>query len=69
MTGLRFLTAGESHGPKLAAILEGMAAGLAVTRQTIDRSCSAPPAGVRVGWAHADRTRSRGGSRQGCSPA
>ena len=36
MTGLRFLTAGESHGPKLTAILEGMAAGLAVSRETID---------------------------------
>ncbi len=28
MSLLRFLTAGESHGPKLTAILEGMIAGL-----------------------------------------
>jgi hypothetical protein len=30
MSQLRFLTAGESHGPKLTAILEGMVAGLPV---------------------------------------
>lgn len=32
---LRFLTAGESHGPELTAILEGMPAGLAVTSEAI----------------------------------
>ena len=34
---LRFLTAGESHGPCLTAILEGMPAGLPLTREAIDR--------------------------------
>jgi len=34
---LRFLTAGESHGPCLTAILEGMPAGLPLTLETIDR--------------------------------
>jgi chorismate synthase len=34
---LRFLTAGESHGHSLVAILDGMPAGLALTRETIDR--------------------------------
>jgi chorismate synthase len=34
---LRFLTAGESHGPSLIAILEGMPAGLPLTAQVIDR--------------------------------
>ncbi len=34
--GIRFLTAGESHGPSLAAILEGMPAGLALTSEHID---------------------------------
>ena len=29
---LRFLTAGESHGPKLVAILEGLPAGLKTYR-------------------------------------
>ncbi len=37
MTGLRFLTAGESHGPALTAILEGMIAGLPLAAATIDR--------------------------------
>ncbi|MDX9867832.1 MAG: chorismate synthase [Kiritimatiellia bacterium] len=32
---LRYLTAGESHGPALTAILEGMPAGLAVTEELI----------------------------------
>lgn len=34
---LRFLTAGESHGPELTAILEGMPAGLTIDRQEINR--------------------------------
>ena len=37
MTLLRFLTAGESHGPLLTAILEGMIAGLPITAEAIDR--------------------------------
>ena len=32
---LRFLTAGESHGPELTAILEGMPAGLAIDREAL----------------------------------
>ena len=34
---LRFLTAGESHGPSLTAILDGMPAGLAITPDIIDK--------------------------------
>jgi chorismate synthase len=34
---LRFLTAGESHGPSLTAILDGMPAGLPVTPAIIDQ--------------------------------
>jgi chorismate synthase len=34
---LRFLTAGESHGPSLTAILDGMPAGLPLTASIIDR--------------------------------
>ncbi len=34
---LRFLTAGESHGPALTAILEGLPAGLRLSTTTIDR--------------------------------
>ncbi len=33
---LRFLTAGESHGPQLTAILDGMAAGVALSSADID---------------------------------
>ena len=34
---LRFLTAGESHGPQLTAILEGMPAGLSLTAEDVNR--------------------------------
>jgi chorismate synthase len=34
---LRFLTAGESHGPSLTAILDGMPAGLSITSDVIDQ--------------------------------
>jgi chorismate synthase len=34
---LRFLTAGESHGPALVAILEGIPAGLVLSPEVIDR--------------------------------
>jgi chorismate synthase len=33
----RFMTAGESHGPGLTAVVEGMPAGLELTRDDIDR--------------------------------
>ncbi|HKG36986.1 MAG TPA: chorismate synthase [Solirubrobacterales bacterium] len=33
----RFTTAGESHGPGLVAIVEGLPAGLALDRETLDR--------------------------------
>ena len=34
---LRFLTAGESHGPSLTGVLEGMPAGLALDSACLDR--------------------------------
>ncbi len=34
---LRYLTAGESHGPGLVAILEGVPAGLELNENMIDR--------------------------------
>lgn len=34
---LRFLTAGESHGPQLTAILDGMAAGVPLSSADVDR--------------------------------
>src|ERR1700730_2526090 len=33
----RFVTAGESHGPGLVAVVEGLPAGLGVDRETLDR--------------------------------
>src|SRR4051812_31923201 len=37
MTTFRFTTAGESHGPGLTAIVEGMPAGLELDREALDR--------------------------------
>ena len=37
MAALRFTTAGESHGPGLVAIVEGLPAGLELDRERIDR--------------------------------
>jgi chorismate synthase len=37
MTAFRFTTAGESHGPGLVAIVEGMPAGLELEREALDR--------------------------------
>lgn len=37
MTTFRFTTAGESHGPGLVAIVEGMPAGLTLEREALDR--------------------------------
>lgn len=36
MSRLRWTTAGESHGPELVAVLEGMVAGLSLTTEDID---------------------------------
>jgi chorismate synthase len=37
MSAFRFVTAGESHGPGLVAIVEGVPAGLALDREALDR--------------------------------
>ena len=46
---LRFLTAGESHGPSLTAILEGMPAGLPLTPEVIDRELARRQKGYGAG--------------------
>ncbi len=46
---LRFLTAGESHGPALAAILEGMPAGLPLSGEDIDRDLQRRQKGYGAG--------------------
>ncbi len=47
--GLRFLTAGESHGPGLVAILEGMPAGLTLAASDIDPDLARRQRGVGAG--------------------
>lgn len=46
---LRFLTAGESHGPALIAILEGLPAGLSISPQIIDIELSRRQRGFGAG--------------------
>ncbi len=46
---LRFLTAGESHGPSLTAILEGIPAGLAITPDIINRELERRQKGYGAG--------------------
>lgn len=49
MTNLRYLTAGESHGPALVAILEGLPAGLALDEAFIDQELGRRQAGYGAG--------------------
>ena len=46
---LRFLTAGESHGPALTAILEGIPAGLTLSPEMIDRELTRRQKGIGSG--------------------
>lgn len=46
---LRFLTAGESHGPQLTAILDGMAAGIPLSSTDIDRDLAKRQVGYGAG--------------------
>lgn len=46
---LRFLTAGESHGPGLVAILEGLPAGLQLKAEVIDRDLARRQKGYGAG--------------------
>jgi chorismate synthase len=65
---LRWLTAGESHGPALTAILEGMPAGVEVTTAAIDRDLARRRLGVGRGARQnfeQDRVTLQGGVRHG----
>ncbi|HEX2998349.1 MAG TPA: chorismate synthase, partial [Anaerolineales bacterium] len=46
---LRFLTAGESHGPSLTAILDGMPAGLPITPEIINKELARRQQGYGAG--------------------
>jgi len=65
---LRYLTAGESHGPALTAIVEGLPAGLAVTADCVDRQLARRQGGYGRGKRMAieqDRVRILSGVRGG----
>jgi len=49
LTILRFLTAGESHGPRLTGVLEGLPAGFAVERERIDEDLARRQGGAGSG--------------------
>jgi len=68
MGRLRYLTAGESHGPALVAIVEGLPAGLALSSAEIDRELARRQRGHGRGGRQRierDRVRFRGGLRFG----
>lgn len=61
---LRFLTAGESHGPQLTAILDGLVAGVPLSSADIDRDLAKRQVGYGAGprmKIEADRARITGG--------
>jgi len=65
---LRWLTAGESHGPALVAILEGMPAGVEVTTAVIDGDLARRRLGMGRGARQsfeADKVTLQGGVRHG----
>ena len=63
---LRWITAGESHGPALVAVLEGLPAGVPVTTDRHRHPARPPPARVRPGRADEVRT-GRGDRPRRCS--
>jgi len=68
MTRLRFLTAGESHGRRLTAVLEGCPAGLAVSAARIDEDLARRQGGYGRGARQAiesDHVEIEGGVRYG----
>ncbi len=68
MTRIRLLTGGESHGPGLTAILEGLPAGMELDRDAIDRWLARRQHGFGRGGRQRierDRVEVRGGLRSG----
>ena len=67
---LRWLTAGESHGPALTAVLEGLPAGVRVDREAVEGALARRRLGYGRGARmsfEADRLRFLGGLRHGLS--
>jgi len=70
MTTFRYLTAGESHGPGLTVIVEGIPAGLEVTEEYIEKQMSRRQKGYGSGGRmkiEKDRANIRAGVRHGIS--
>jgi chorismate synthase len=68
MSTLRFTTAGESHGPGLVAVVEGLPAGLEITPDDIDRDLARRQLGHGRGGRmkiESDRAQVWGGIRHG----
>src|SRR5512140_35478 len=68
MNRLRYLTAGESHGPGLTAVLDGCPAGLSVDVASIDAELGRRQSGYGRGERQSieqDRVRVLGGVRHG----
>ena len=68
MTRLRWFTAGESHGPKVVAILEGMVAGLPLLAADVDEDLVRRQRGYGRGARmkiETDRVTFAGGVRDG----
>ncbi len=66
--GLRFVTAGKSHGPALTVILEGIPAGLGLTAAAIDRELQRRQQGLGAGprmKLESDAVRILGGVMEG----
>jgi chorismate synthase len=67
---LRFLTAGESHGPMLTAVLDGIPAGLPLSSDDIDRELERRQQGYGSGGRmhiEKDHVRITGGLMNGCT--
>ena len=54
---MRYLTAGESHGPQLTTIIEGVPAGLYITKEDINYELAKTPKRPRPRPPDADRKR------------
>ena len=68
MSRLRYLTAGESHGPGLTAVIDGCPAGLAIDRAAIDKELRRRQGGYGRGERQSieqDQARVLGGVRHG----
>src|SRR5271155_5132475 len=68
MSRLRWMTAGESHGPRLTAVVEGIPAGLGLLAEDIDRDLARRQRGYGRGGRmkiETDRVEITGGVRGG----